>query len=57
MSGNPYTDTKVASEHQALLAAAGGLPVGVVRPGDVYGPGSSPWTMRPLATMRRGRSG
>lgn len=54
MSGNPYTDTKVASEHQALLAAARGLPVTVVRPGDVYGPGSSPWTMRPIATLQAG---
>jgi nucleoside-diphosphate-sugar epimerase len=54
MSGNPYTDTKVASEHQALLAAARGLPVAIVRPGDVYGPGSSPWTMRPVATIRSG---
>jgi 2-alkyl-3-oxoalkanoate reductase len=54
MSGNPYTDTKVAAEHQALLAAARGLPVAVVRPGDVYGPGSSPWTMRPIATLKAG---
>jgi nucleoside-diphosphate-sugar epimerase len=54
MSGNPYTDTKVASEHQSLLAAARGVPVAVVRPGDVYGPGSSPWTMRPVATIRSG---
>ncbi|HSP38130.1 MAG TPA: NAD-dependent epimerase/dehydratase family protein [Frankiaceae bacterium] len=54
MSGNPYTDTKVASEHQALLAAARGLPVAIVRPGDVYGPGSSPWTLRPVATIRAG---
>jgi 2-alkyl-3-oxoalkanoate reductase len=54
MSGNPYTDTKVAAEHQVLLAAARGLPVTIVRPGDVYGPGSSPWTMRPVATMQAG---
>ncbi|MDQ1631075.1 MAG: hypothetical protein QOC80_1047 [Frankiaceae bacterium] len=54
MSGNPYTDTKVASEHQALLAAARGLPLAIVRPGDVYGPGSSPWTMRPLETIQAG---
>jgi nucleoside-diphosphate-sugar epimerase len=53
-SGNPYTDTKVAAEHQALQAAAHGLPVTIVRPGDVYGPGSSPWTLRPVATMRAG---
>src|SRR3954471_2377462 len=54
MSGNPYTDTKVAAEHQALLAAARGLPVAIVRPGDVYGPGSSPWTMRPIAPLMAG---
>jgi nucleoside-diphosphate-sugar epimerase len=54
MTGNPYTDTKVASEHLALLAAARGRPVTIVRPGDVYGPGSSPWTMRPVALMRSG---
>jgi 2-alkyl-3-oxoalkanoate reductase len=55
MTGNPYTDTKVAAEHQALLlAAAGDVPVTVVRPGDVYGPHSQPWTVRPVDLMRRG---
>src|ERR1700712_5675054 len=54
MSGNPYTDTKVASEHQALLSAARGLPVAIVRPGDVYGPGSSPGALPPIATIRDG---
>lgn len=53
MTGAPYTDTKVAAEHQALAVAAGGrLSVTVVRPGDVYGPGSRPWTIRPLEMMR-----
>src|SRR4051794_27241756 len=42
MSGNPYTDTKVAAEHQVLLSAGRGHPVTIVRPGDVYGPGSEP---------------
>lgn len=55
MTGNPYTDTKVAAEHQALLAAAAGrVPVTVVRPGDVYGPHSQSWTVRPVELMRRG---
>lgn len=54
MTGNPYTDTKTASEHQALLAAASGrVPVTIVRPGDVYGPGSVPWTLRPVEMMKR----
>lgn len=55
MTGNPYTDTKVSSEHQALLAAASGrVPVTVVRPGDLYGPHSVPWTIRPVELMRSG---
>ena len=53
-TGNPYTDTKIAGEHLALLHAASGLPVTVVRPGDVYGPGSEQWTIRPVRLMRRG---
>jgi 2-alkyl-3-oxoalkanoate reductase len=55
MTGNLYTDTKVAGEHQALLAAASGrVAVTVVRPGDAYGPHSNPWTVRPVELMRRG---
>jgi nucleoside-diphosphate-sugar epimerase len=54
-TGNPYTDTKIASEHLALLAAAGGRPVAVVRPGDVYGPHSQGWTVRPVRMLRAGR--
>lgn len=52
-TGNPYTDTKIASEHLALMAAGRGLPVTVVRPGDVYGPGSVPWTVRPVEMLQR----
>jgi nucleoside-diphosphate-sugar epimerase len=55
-NGNPYVDTKIASEQVALQAhAAGEVPVTVVRPGDVYGPGSRPWTMLPLAEIRADR--
>lgn len=55
-TGSPYTDTKLASEHLALqFAAEGRLPVTVVRPGDVYGPGGQQWTVRPVELMRQGR--
>lgn len=55
MTGVPYTDTTVAAEHQALLAAAAGrVPITVARLGDVYGPHSTIWTVRPVELMRRG---
>lgn len=54
MTGNAYTDTTVAAEHQALMAAAAGtVPVTIIRPGDVYGPHSQSWTVRPIELMRR----
>ena len=54
--GNPYVDTKIAAEQVALQAhAAGEVTVTVVRPGDVYGPGSRPWTLLPLEALRSGR--
>lgn len=55
MTGNAYTDTTVAAEHQALLAAAAGrLPVTIVRLSEVYGPHGQAWTVRPVELMRRG---
>jgi nucleoside-diphosphate-sugar epimerase len=54
--GVPYVDTKIAGEQVVLQAhAAGRIAVSVVRPGDVYGPGSRPWLLMPLEEMRRGR--
>lgn len=54
--GNPYVDTKIASEHVALQAhAAGEVGVVVIRPGDVYGPGSVPWVLKPLDAIRTGQ--
>ena len=44
--GIPYIDTKSASDR---LAARGGAVV--LRLGDVYGPGSIPWVVRPAALM------
>ena len=54
--GHAYVDTKVASEAVAFQAhAAGEVAVTVVRPGDVYGPGSRPWTLIPVEETKRGR--
>jgi nucleoside-diphosphate-sugar epimerase len=50
--GIPYIDTKGASDALALSRARRGDPIVVVRPGDVYGPGSTPWAVRPLEGMR-----
>jgi nucleoside-diphosphate-sugar epimerase len=47
--GAPYVDTKTASQELALRRGAA-----VVRPGDVYGPGSVPWTLRPVEAIRAG---
>ena len=48
--GIPYIDTKSASDRLACRRGAV-----VVRPGDVYGPGSVPWTLRPLEMARAGQ--
>lgn len=54
--GSAYVDTKVASEQVVLQAhAAGELACTVVRPADVYGPGSRPWVLLPLEAIRAGR--
>ena len=45
--GIPYLDTKSASDRLARLRGAV-----VVRPGDVYGPGSVPWVLRPVELAR-----
>lgn len=53
VEGDVYTDTKVNSEAIVLAAhAAGEIDVTVVRPGDVWGPGSV-WVRVPLAEMAK----
>ena len=54
--GHAYVDTKVAAEAVAFQADAGGeVEVTVIRPGDVYGPGSRPWTIIPVEETKKGR--
>jgi nucleoside-diphosphate-sugar epimerase len=54
--GNPYCQTKIESESAVLgLNEPGTFGVIVIRPGDVYGPGSVPWVDRPLQMMAKGR--
>jgi nucleoside-diphosphate-sugar epimerase len=52
-NGVPYVDTKIASE-QVVLAAHGNAEIEctIVRPGDVYGPRSRPWTLEPIRLLR-----
>jgi nucleoside-diphosphate-sugar epimerase len=54
--GNPYVDTRIATE-QVVLAAHGARQISatIVRPGDVYGPGSRPWTLIPLDLISKNR--
>ncbi len=54
--GNLYCDTKIDSE-KAVWAAHqdSGLPVVVIRPANVYGPYSNPWTLRPIKLIRSGQ--
>jgi nucleoside-diphosphate-sugar epimerase len=54
--GNTYVDTKIAAEHSVLAChASGTLDCTVIRPTDVYGPGSRPWVVLPLEMMKAGR--
>jgi len=54
-TGAPYTDSKVAAEQVVLSAHSDGrIPCTIVRPGDVYGPGSDPWLVRPLNAIKSG---
>ena len=48
--GVPYIDTKSAADRLARRRGAV-----VVRPGDVYGPGSVPWALRPLEMAKAGQ--
>lgn len=52
-TGVPYPDTKIASEQVVLQAQLEGrVEATVVRPGDVYGPGSRAWALLPAQLIR-----
>jgi nucleoside-diphosphate-sugar epimerase len=54
ISGNLYVDTKIAAEQVVFQEhSASDFPVTVIRPGDVYGPGSRPWTTEPVQMLKR----
>lgn len=53
-TGNPYVDTKIASEQVVLAAhAADEIVCTIIRPADVYGPGSRPWTIIPVQMIQK----
>lgn len=49
---NPYCQTKIESEDALREVWPKGATV--IRPGDVYGPASIPWVVRPLQAIQRG---
>jgi nucleoside-diphosphate-sugar epimerase len=56
LTGNPYPDSKIASEQVTLQAHVGGEVVAtIVRPGDVYGPRSRGWTVLPVQMIKSGQ--
>jgi nucleoside-diphosphate-sugar epimerase len=56
LTGNPYPDSKIASEQVTLQAhVAGDVRATIVRPGDVYGPRSRGWTLLPAKMIKSGQ--
>ena len=54
-TGNPYVDTKIASEQVVLAAhSAGEMVCTIIRPADIYGPHSRPWTLIPVQMIQKG---
>ena len=51
---NPYCQTKIEAE-KALqqLNSSRDFGIIIIRAGDVYGPGSIPWTVRPISFMKQ----
>lgn len=53
MCGDAYVDTKIEGEQIAREWLAKGLPVVIVRPGQVYGPRDNTWTVTPFNLIKR----
>lgn len=50
---NAYCQTKIEGEKELLKLNSSEFSIIIIRPGDVYGPGSIPWIVRPLLLMRK----
>jgi nucleoside-diphosphate-sugar epimerase len=50
---NPYCQTKIEAEQAILKYNQPPFGVIIIRAGDVYGPGSIPWVVRPVSMMRQ----
>lgn len=54
-AANPYCATKIRAEHLLRgIDRPGDFNIHIVRPGDVYGPYSTPWIVRPVQHMHEG---
>jgi nucleoside-diphosphate-sugar epimerase len=54
--GGSYVLTKLASEHAVLAATVNStMELVIIRPGDVYGPGSRPWVVLPVEAIKKGQ--
>ena len=52
--GGSYVLTKLAAEHAVLASAMkSSMETVIIRPGDVYGPGSRPWVVLPIEAIRK----
>jgi len=53
-ANNPYCTSKIEGEKEILnFHQSGQMEVVIIRPGDVYGPGSVPWVLRPVEMLRK----
>jgi nucleoside-diphosphate-sugar epimerase len=56
MSGDPYGDSKYDAEVAVeRYSRERGLPVTILRPSAVYGPGSTHWSVIPLKRIKKGK--
>jgi nucleoside-diphosphate-sugar epimerase/predicted dehydrogenase len=53
--GDDYSESKAAAEQIVTRAARAGLPTVVLRPGNVYGPFSRTFSVRPIQYLKQGR--
>ncbi len=55
-SGDPYSDTKLGSEEIVLrYQRERRLPITILRPSSVYGPGSIHWSIIPMKRIKKGK--